>query len=84
MALQQRHLLLRRVLVRDGPARLALTIPARLQLARVDLVDDAVDVEREPVARGADGARGSDDCRRRPWRAASRRKAERVDASSLP
>jgi len=51
---QQRGLLLRRVLVRDGPARLA-RLEAELRLLRtvVELVDDAVDVERQRVtARG--------------------------------
>ena len=46
-----RQLLLRRVLVRHGPARLARdeSQPA-LQFERIDLVDDAIDVERQSVA----------------------------------
>ncbi len=54
-AAQRCHLLLRRVLVRDRPARLAAH-EAELLLQRevVDLVDDAVDVERQLVALGGD------------------------------
>ena len=45
-AFEHRRLLLRRVLVRHGPARLArLEAESLLQRAVVDLVDDAVDVE---------------------------------------
>ena len=55
IALQPRHLLLRRVLVRHRPARLAGD-EAQLLLQRdgVDLVDHAVDVEGQRVAPGPD------------------------------
>ena len=51
---QLRHLLLRRVLVRHRPARLARhEAEPLLQRELVDLVDHAVDVERQRVALGA-------------------------------
>ena len=54
-AQHSRHLLLRRVLVRHCPTRLArLEAEASLQRAVVDLVDHAVDVERQTVALGRD------------------------------
>jgi hypothetical protein len=54
---QLRHLLLRRVLVRHRPARLAADeAEPLLQRAIVDLVDHAVDVERQRVALLADAA----------------------------
>jgi hypothetical protein len=50
-----RRLLLRRVLVRHRPARLAcLEAQASLQREIVDLVDHAVDVERQCIALGSD------------------------------
>jgi len=50
-AVEPRHLLLRRVLVRDRPARLARhEAQLLLQVDAVDLVDHAVDVERQLVA----------------------------------
>jgi hypothetical protein len=49
------QLLLRRVLVRHGPARLAGDkSPAALQRQAVDLVDHAVDVKRQAVALAPD------------------------------
>ena len=62
-ALSTRRLLLRRVLVRHRPARLArLEAELLLQRAVVDLVDHAVDVERQLVALRA---------RSRAWKATS-------------
>ena len=56
-AVQPRLLLLRRVLVRHRPARLArLEAELLLQRAFVDLVDHAVDVERQRVALGGDAS----------------------------
>ena len=55
MRVQQRRLLLRRILLRHGPARLArLEAELVLQGPVVDLVDDAVDVVRQAVAHGRD------------------------------
>ncbi len=48
--------LLRRILVRHRPARLARAeAQLALQRQRIDLVDHAVDIERQAVALGADG-----------------------------
>ena len=52
---EPRRLLLRRVLLRHGPARLArLEAEPLLQLARVDLVDDAVDLVGQLLAQRRD------------------------------
>jgi hypothetical protein len=64
---QRGHLLLRRVLVRHRPARLARhEAQALLQFDGVHLVDHAVDVERQRIAPGAHGARGRRPARRHP------------------
>ena len=67
MSRSTRHLLLRRVLVRHRPARLARDeAEPLLQRARVDLVDHAVDVEGQRVALRAHRAGGRRPARRRP------------------
>ena len=79
---QQRRLLLRRVLLRHRPARLArLEAEPLLQRAIVDLVDDAVDVVRQRVAarrdRGVEGDQAGRALDARVHRA--RRQAHRVE-----
>ena len=71
IALQARRLLLRRVLLRHRPARLArLEAEPLLQRAVVDLVDDAVDVERQRRRAAPRRPRGRRPARRRPRRRA--------------
>ena len=71
---QPRQLLLRRVLVRHRPARLARDeAQPLLQRAVVDLVDHAVDVEGQRVALGRDLLHGRPPARRRPAPRAGRR-----------
>ena len=86
-----RRLLLRRVLVRDRPARLARDeAEPLLQLAVVDLVDHAVDVVRQRVALRRDRGDGTRPDRRRRAtdgavgldREAHRRRARRAARSA--